>query len=83
MWQVAWAHPKFGPILASASYDGKVIIWKNDGGASSANAGYGAQSYGQPASTGGWSKIKEHAMHSASGECAATVAVCWARQAGY
>jgi len=28
VWQVAWAHPKFGHILASRSYDGKVIIWK-------------------------------------------------------
>lgn len=28
VWQVAWAHPKFGNILASCSYDRKVIIWK-------------------------------------------------------
>lgn len=28
MWQVAWAHPKFGSLLASCSYDGKVIIYK-------------------------------------------------------
>ncbi|KAL6139666.1 hypothetical protein ACLB2K_057968 [Fragaria x ananassa] len=28
VWQVGWAHPKFGPILASCSYDGQVIIWK-------------------------------------------------------
>lgn len=28
VWQVAWAHPKFGSILASCSYDGRVIIWK-------------------------------------------------------
>lgn len=26
VWQVAWAHPKFGVILASCSYDGTVII---------------------------------------------------------
>ncbi|CAM9435842.1 unnamed protein product [Ectocarpus fasciculatus] len=26
VWQVAWAHPKFGTILASCSYDGTVII---------------------------------------------------------
>ena len=24
VWQVAWAHPKFGSILASCSYDRKV-----------------------------------------------------------
>ena len=28
VWQVAWAHPKFGSILASCSYDGKVLVWK-------------------------------------------------------
>ncbi|OCH87118.1 vesicle budding-like protein [Obba rivulosa] len=28
VWQVAWAHPKYGSILASCSYDGKVLIWK-------------------------------------------------------
>lgn len=28
VWRLAWAHPTFGSILASCSYDGKVIIWK-------------------------------------------------------
>merc|ERR1712086_443777 len=28
VWQVCWAHPKFGSIIASCSYDRKVIIWK-------------------------------------------------------
>lgn len=32
VWQVAWAHPRFGNILASCSYDRKVIIWKENGG---------------------------------------------------
>lgn len=32
VWQVAWAHPKFGVILASCSYDGKVLIWKEENG---------------------------------------------------
>ena len=32
MWRVDWAHPKFGVILASCSYDGKVLIWKDQGG---------------------------------------------------
>ncbi|XP_075147864.1 nuclear pore and COPII coat complex component secretory 13 [Haematobia irritans] len=31
VWQVAWAHPKFGNILASCSYDRKVIVWKEGG----------------------------------------------------
>lgn len=30
VWQVAWAHPKYGSLLASAGYDGRVIIWKED-----------------------------------------------------
>lgn len=31
VWQVAWSHPKFGNLLASCSYDRKVIIWRNNG----------------------------------------------------
>lgn len=31
VWQVAWAHPKFGSILALCSYNGKVLIWKEQG----------------------------------------------------
>jgi len=27
-WKVCWAHPKFGSVLASCSYDMRVIIWK-------------------------------------------------------
>lgn len=62
VWQVAWAHPSFGTILASASYDGKVFIWKNEG----TNTGaYGA--------AGGWTRIKEHALHTAS-----VNAIAWA-----
>lgn len=26
VWEVAWAHPKFGVLLASCSYDGSVVI---------------------------------------------------------
>ncbi|AOW07895.1 protein transport protein SEC13 [Yarrowia lipolytica] len=32
VWQVSWAHPKFGSIIASASYDGKVFIWREENG---------------------------------------------------
>lgn len=28
VWKVAWAHPKFGSLLATCSYDMKIIIWK-------------------------------------------------------
>lgn len=78
VWQVAWANPKFGPILASSSYDGKVIIWKDNGstGAAANQSAYGQGAYGaggygagSAMSSGGWTKIKEHALHSASGEC--------------
>jgi WD40 repeat protein len=54
VWQVAWAHPKYGHILASCSYDGKVLIWK--------------EQPGQGAAPGGWIKIKEHTLHTASGD---------------
>ncbi|PWN50591.1 protein transport protein SEC13 [Violaceomyces palustris] len=76
VWQVAWAHPSFGNILASCSYDGKVFIWKDNGPSASnttthSSAGpYGSatSAYGAPApsATGGWTKIKEHALHTAS-----------------
>lgn len=28
VWQVTWAHPKFGSVLASCGFDHKVIVWK-------------------------------------------------------
>ena len=28
VWQVAWAHPEFGNVLASCSYDRQVFVWK-------------------------------------------------------
>lgn len=31
VWQCSWSHPRFGSILASCSYDRKVIIWKEAG----------------------------------------------------
>ncbi|KAK0431790.1 WD40-repeat-containing domain protein [Armillaria borealis] len=50
VWQVAWAHPKFGSVLASCSYDGKVFVWKEQPGQAA----------------GGWTKIAEHTLHTAS-----------------
>lgn len=32
VWRVAWAHPKYGNVLASCSYDGKVLVWKETNG---------------------------------------------------
>jgi protein transport protein SEC13 len=54
VWQVAWAHPKYGSILASCSYDGKVLIWKETATGSAA------------ASNKTWTTIKEHNLHNAS-----------------
>jgi protein transport protein SEC13 len=31
VWCVSWAHTKYGNILASAGYDGKVFIWREQG----------------------------------------------------
>jgi protein transport protein SEC13 len=50
VWQVAWAHPKFGTILASASYDSRVIIWRDSSTTQTPN----------------WSKLFEHTAHTAS-----------------
>jgi WD40 repeat protein len=48
---LSWAHPSFGSILASCSFDGKVFIWKENEGPQK-----------------GWGKVKEHLLHTASGE---------------
>lgn len=32
VWQLAWAHPKFGSLLASAGHDGHVIVWRESPG---------------------------------------------------
>jgi protein transport protein SEC13 len=51
VWQVSWAHPKFGTILASASYDSRVIIWRDS-------------STSPQQST--WIKLFEHTLHTSS-----------------
>lgn len=28
VWEVSWAHPKFGSLLASCSFDNQIIVWK-------------------------------------------------------
>ncbi|KAL7718496.1 Protein transport protein SEC13 [Entamoeba marina] len=28
VWQVQWSHPRFGPVIASCSYDKTVMIWR-------------------------------------------------------
>jgi protein transport protein SEC13 len=51
VWQVSWAHPKFGTILASASYDGRVIIWRDSSTSPNQSS---------------WSKLFEHTTHTSS-----------------
>ena len=63
VWQLAWAHPSLGSILASCSYDGRVFIWKEV-------AGGGKGSGGELQD--GWERIKEHTLHTASGMLAAS-----------
>jgi protein transport protein SEC13 len=36
VWQVCWAHPQFGNLLASCSYDHRLIIWKEQSSQSNA-----------------------------------------------
>ncbi|KAF4630373.1 hypothetical protein G7Y89_g7767 [Cudoniella acicularis] len=50
VWSVSWAHPKYGNILASASYDGKVFIWRETSTPTSSS----------------WTKIFDFALHTAS-----------------
>lgn len=63
VWQVSWAHPKFGNILASCSYDGKVFVWRQ-GATQSAGPNQGAVPVAP--SNSSWQKIKEHTLHNAS-----------------
>ncbi len=51
VWQVAWAHPQFGSLLASCGYDRRVVV------AREAGAG----------SPGGWVRVFSYEDHTASG----------------
>eukprot|EP00759_Apiculatamorpha_spiralis_P029613 PhF_6_TR31750/c0_g1_i1/m.46744/K14004/SEC13; protein transport protein SEC13 len=31
VWMVAWAHPRFGTVLASAGYDARIVVWTRKG----------------------------------------------------
>lgn len=50
VWQVSWAHPKFGIMLASCSYDGSVLVHSETGGNNNSN----------------WSVIYEYKLHESS-----------------
>ncbi|CAG8935339.1 unnamed protein product [Penicillium salamii] len=55
VWCVAWAHPKFGTILASSSYDGKVLIWREQ-----------PQNATSPSGGSTWTKVFDFSLHTAS-----------------
>lgn len=70
VWQIAWAHPKFGNVLASCGYDGKVIIWR-DNASTMAAASEGGHPAANTTSTGAtipsqWVRVKEHLVHEGS-----------------
>ena len=31
MWKVTWAHPEFGQVLATCSFDRSVAVWEEQG----------------------------------------------------
>ncbi|QSS63815.1 protein transporter SEC13 [Histoplasma capsulatum] len=49
------AHPKFGTILASSSYDGKVLIWREQ-----------APSTASASTASTWTKVFDFSLHTAS-----------------
>lgn len=85
IWQISWAHPSFGSILASCSYDSRVFVWKETSSSStttnnSTSRGMGlGGGLGKGAAGGSgageWEKIKEVGAHSASGESTRSVLV--------
>lgn len=75
VWAVAWGHPKFGSILASAGYDGKVFVWRE---IIQGQQQQQQQSYGQPQTQNArWERIKEHGLHGASGKLVHDDLTCW------
>lgn len=71
VWQIQWAHPKFGSILASCGYDRSVIIWKEQDAAFSSSSkpsagNVGSLSSGLPSGPANWVKIYQHSVHELS-----------------
>ena len=50
VWQVAWAHPQFGALLASCGYDRRVVVHRES----------------LPGSGGGWARVFTYEGHGAS-----------------
>ena len=67
VWQVAWAHPKFGSILASCSYDGTVIIWQESKKPAIEATAFVLKSPNEEKNGSLWTKAKVHRIHESSG----------------
>ena len=65
VWEVAWAHPKFGGLLASCAYDRRVIVWR-EGAAGGANAAAAAAAGVNGAPDSQWDKVYEFSGHESS-----------------
>ena len=63
VWQVCWAHPKFGTLLASCSYDKKVILWQEVPVASN---GLVPSNVSNSACNSRWNKFHEYNQHTSS-----------------
>jgi protein transport protein SEC13 len=50
VWTVCWAHPRYGSLLASASFDHRVILWKEG-------------SDGQWMQVSSWQQACRHLLH--------------------
>ena len=65
VWSVAWAHPKYGAVLASSSYDGRVLIWRATPATASTHPSHAHQPpQNQPQAS--FQKVFESTLHSAS-----------------
>ncbi len=56
MWRIAWAHPEFGQVLATGSFDTTAVIWEETDGV--AAGGDGSQSIWVRALNGGFSGVR-------------------------
>jgi protein transport protein SEC13 len=69
VWQIAWAHPMYGSVLASCGYDKRIIVWKEQAPSSSDGTAFAPGGNAAPK----WEKIYENKDHASS-----VNSVCWA-----
>ena len=68
VWKLAWAHPEFGQILASCSFDQQVLIWEEQDAPLSANnnGASGGISVSGVGASGGEEKSRQGKWHQAA-----------------